>query len=223
MSGAAVLANITLVVILGSFVLTLLRRPARRLPASGPTLGLLALALIISGFFLEKHALLGMPYSPGRTAVFYAPLMALLFILSLVSIGAYSRLKTAATTACIIAALAAAGHLLFAANTSYAWEWKLDADYKTPLTDLQDLRGKFKPADQPLKLAGRTFAPLLHRERSTGVAENGNHPPKRRQRRLFSQRGLRRKADAAHQKPSPLRAHPRPGQIDAAGAPSGLS
>lgn len=85
-------------------------------------------------------------------------------ILALASLRAYPRLKTAAAAVCVAAALLAGVHFSLAANTSFAWEWKSDADYKLLLSDLREMRGTAAPADRPIRLAIRwpSEAPLRY-------------------------------------------------------------
>jgi hypothetical protein len=122
-------------------VLTLTRR-GRRSASALPALALLALILFSTGFCLEEHAVLGMPYLLGRTAIFFAPLAGLFLILALASVRTNLRLRILATAILIAVALGAAVHFSLAANTSFAWEWKSDADNKTLVEDLRSLHGK---------------------------------------------------------------------------------
>jgi hypothetical protein len=123
-------------------VLTLTRRRERWSASASPALALLALILFSTGFCLEEHAVLGLPYLLGRTAIFFAPLAGLFLILALASVRTNPRLRILATMALMAVALGAAAHFSLAANTSFVWEWKSDADNKTLVEDLRSLRDK---------------------------------------------------------------------------------
>ena len=133
----------------------LIDRPIRRGASSGPAFALLALILATWGFFMGERPFFGLPYLLGRTAIFFVPLAAMLFVFALASFQAHPRLRPAVSGALVAAAVATAAHFALSANTSFASEWMPDADNKALISDLQAFRSEVGAPDRTMRLAVR--------------------------------------------------------------------
>jgi len=108
-----------------------------------PGISLLAIIFISSISVIVQGVFFKIPYLFGRTAMFYLPIYVLFLIFSFHYLYHLSRImKVLAVSTLMILAIFNLAHFYQTANTTYAFEWKHDADTKSMLNDLKNIKEK---------------------------------------------------------------------------------
>jgi hypothetical protein len=128
-----------------------------------PGLFLLTVLFLASVSTLAQRALFNTAYLFGRTGLFFIPLF-MLFLVFLVSDLARLRkgLKIVSLTFLGMVTALALAHFWLTANTAKMFEWKADADTKSMLEDMQEIKDR-DPA-HPVKIrlgVGAGFNPSI--------------------------------------------------------------
>ncbi len=111
----------------------------RALPGSA-LLAILALSVVST---MAQRALFGTAYLSGRTAVFFVPLFMLFSIFLISDLGRLNKNIDIVSTALLaILTILFVSHFCLTANTTKTMEWKVDADTKSMLSDLEDLKNR---------------------------------------------------------------------------------
>jgi hypothetical protein len=102
-----------------------------------------ALLLLTSVSTIVQRVVLGNPYLAGRTALFLIPLFMLLIIFLFQDLARWKLgLKIVSLSLLIALTLLSLYHFSARASTAMTAEWRKDADTKTLLKDLQEIREK---------------------------------------------------------------------------------
>jgi len=103
----------------------------------------LALLLLTAVSTIVQRVVLGTPYLAGRTALFLIPLFTLLLIFLFDHLAQRKAgLKIISLALLVILTLFSLYHFSARASTAMTAEWRKDADTKTLLKDLQEIRDK---------------------------------------------------------------------------------
>ena len=128
-----------------------------------PGLFLLAALFLASVSTLAQRALFDTAYLFGRTGLFFIPLFMLFLIFFLSDLARLTKgLKIVSMTLAGVVTALALGHFCLTANTAKMFEWKADADTKSLLADMQDI--KDRDAGHPAKIrlgVGAGFNPSI--------------------------------------------------------------
>jgi hypothetical protein len=147
-----------------------------------PGLFLPALLFLASAATLAQRALFNTAYLFGRTGLFFIPLFMLFLIFLVSDLARLTKgLKIVSLTFLGMVTALALGHFWLTANTAKMFEWKADADTKSLLADMQEI--KDKDAAHPAKIrlgVGAGFNPsiqyYLQRNRWTWLEVNTAPP-----------------------------------------------
>ena len=138
----AVFVLVCLFVLCSLIVLSIYYRKnfaVRALPGTA-LLAILALSVVST---IIQRALLGTAYLSGRTAVFFVPLFMLLLIFLIYDLCRLKKnIEIIATGLMLILTILFVSHFCLTANTTKTMEWKVDADTKSMLADLEDLKNR---------------------------------------------------------------------------------
>jgi hypothetical protein len=108
-----------------------------------PAISVLALLLLTSVSTIVQRVVLGNPYLVGRTALFLIPLFTLLLIFLFDNLARWKAgLKIISLALLVTLTLLSLYHFSARASTAMTAEWRKDADTKTLLKDLQEIREK---------------------------------------------------------------------------------
>ena len=151
-------------------------------PDGLPDLLLPAILFLASASTLAQRALFNTAYLFGRTGLFFIPLFMLFLIFLVSDLGRLTKgLKIVSLAFLGIVTALALSHFCLTANTAKMFEWKADADTKSLLADMQEI--KDKDAAHPAKIrlgVGAGFNPsiqyYLQRNRWTWLEVNAAPP-----------------------------------------------
>jgi hypothetical protein len=151
-------------------------------PDGLPDLLLPAILFLASASTLAQRALFNTAYLFGRTGLFFIPLFMLFLIFLFSDLGRLTKgLKIVSLAFLGIVTALALSHFCLTANTAKMFEWKADADTKSLLADMQEI--KDKDAAHPAKIrlgVGAGFNPsiqyYLQRNRWTWLEVNTAPP-----------------------------------------------
>lgn len=108
-----------------------------------PGLTLLSLLAMTWALTAIEHVIFHEPYLLGRTGLFCLPIFALFLIFFVRHLSqSGSRAGPVAVAALLVLACASVGHFIRCLNTSVTEEWRMDADVKRMLRDLEILKNQ---------------------------------------------------------------------------------
>jgi len=128
----------------------------KRLKTPGPGLfaGLVfgTVLLLTTAAVLLQHTFFRTPYLSGRSALLFVPMTLLFIVFAFASADAVKGLRLG--TRALLVALTAICLVHFAktANTRITFDWRLDADHKAVVADLERLHRERPPADATIHL-----------------------------------------------------------------------
>jgi len=150
-------------VLLGALIVVFVRLRKKSLAEGLSGIFLLAILVLASVSTLAQRALFNTAYLFGRKGLFFIPLFMLFLVFLFSDLTRLTKgLKIASLVLIGIVTALAFGHFCLTANTARMFEWKADADTKSLLADMQDI--KEGDAAHPAKIrlgVGAGFNPSI--------------------------------------------------------------
>ena len=130
-----------------AFLIILVSNRAGRPSGEGrPGLAVLALLAMTWASGVLRHALFGTPFLLGRTGLFCLPLFTLFLVFVMRSFSRFGPMtRTVSASVLAVVTVLAVGHSVITSNTSVTAEWRVDADIKRMLKDLEGIRSRELP------------------------------------------------------------------------------
>jgi hypothetical protein len=141
---SVVLVVLVAVIVAGGAVAAAVGMRTRNLPLHAAAFILLAGPALVS---TVEHHILGVPFLIDRTALFFVPLFAIWLALAADALARDIRFTAAVRWSTVLIGAAACVNLATAANTSYALDWRYDADTEEVMTELAGPPGERRPTD----------------------------------------------------------------------------
>jgi hypothetical protein len=118
-----------------------------------PGLALMAILVLTAASTLVQKTLLQTAYLSGRTALFFIPLFMLLLIVLFHDLGRLKpSLNIVSMILLVIVTVVSVFHFCLTANTTKTREWAVDADTKSMLSDLEQLKNHEYPPSAGIRL-----------------------------------------------------------------------
>ncbi len=111
-----------------------------------PGLTLLSLLAVTWALTAIEHVIFHEPYLLGRTGLFCLPILILFLVFFLTHVSEFGpRARPVAVAFLLVLACASVGHFVRCLNTSVTEEWRIDADVKRMVGDLEIIKNREYP------------------------------------------------------------------------------